>query len=62
VLCQHHAQPALAIIRRWFTTMGLELNEQKTAVKQARTESFDFLGYTFRASRSNGVKSNDPSL
>jgi RNA-directed DNA polymerase len=47
VLCQHHAQQALAIIRRWFTTMGLELNEQKTAVKQARKESFDFLGYTF---------------
>jgi RNA-directed DNA polymerase len=47
VLCQRHAQQALAIIRRWFTTMGLALNEQKTAVKQARTESFDFLGYTF---------------
>jgi RNA-directed DNA polymerase len=47
VLCQHHAQQALAIIRRWFTTMGLELNEQKTAVKHARKESFDFLGYTF---------------
>ncbi len=27
--------------------MGLELNEQKTAVKHARKESFDFLGYTF---------------
>jgi RNA-directed DNA polymerase len=47
VLCQRHAQQALAIIRPWFTTMGLALNEQKTAVKQARTESFDFLGYTF---------------
>ena len=38
---------ALAIIQRWFTTMGLELNEQKTSVKQARKESFDFLGHTF---------------
>jgi RNA-directed DNA polymerase len=47
VLCQHHAQQALALIRRWFTTMGLELNEQKTTVKHARKESFDFLGYTF---------------
>ena len=27
--------------------MGLELNERKTSVKQARTEAFDFLGYTF---------------
>ena len=47
VLCQHHAHQALAIIQRWFTTMGLELNEQKTSVKQARKESFDFLGHTF---------------
>src|SRR5262245_31865132 len=47
VLCQHHAPQALAIIRRWFTTMGLELNEQKTTVKQARKESFDFLDHTF---------------
>ena len=47
VLCQHHAQQALALIRRWFATMGLALNEQKTAVKHARKESFDFLGHTF---------------
>src|SRR5262249_16326253 len=47
VLCQHHAQQALAIIRRWFTVRGLELNAQKTTVKHARKESFDFLVYTF---------------
>jgi RNA-directed DNA polymerase len=47
VLCQRNAHEVLASIRRWFTTMGLELNERKTSVKQARHEAFDFLGYTF---------------
>jgi len=47
VLCKRHAPEVLDIIRRWFTTMGLELNERKTSVKQARREAFDFLGYTF---------------
>src|ERR1700731_5191793 len=27
--------------------VGLTLNEAKTSIKQARTERFDFLGYTF---------------
>jgi RNA-directed DNA polymerase len=47
VLCKRLAPQVLEIIRRWFATMGLELNEQKTSVKQARTEAVDFLGYTF---------------
>ena len=47
VLCQRDAKQVLEIIRRWFTTMGLELNERKTSVKQARQEAFGFLGYTF---------------
>ncbi len=29
------------------TRLGLSINEDKTSVKDARTESFDFLGYTF---------------
>jgi RNA-directed DNA polymerase len=47
VLCKHNAHEVLDLIRRWFTTMGLELNEHKTSVKQARTDAFDFLGYSF---------------
>jgi RNA-directed DNA polymerase len=47
VLCKRNSRQVLEILRRWFTAMGLELNEQKTTVKQARTEAFDFLGYTF---------------
>jgi RNA-directed DNA polymerase len=52
VLCRRDAAGALAVIRRWFAQMGLELNEQKTSVKSARRESFDFLGYTFKMLRS----------
>ena len=29
------------------TKLGLTLNEAKTSLKDARTERFDFLGYTF---------------
>ena len=47
VRCQRNAHEVLDRIRRWFTTRGLELNEHKTSVKQARHEAFDFLGYTF---------------
>jgi len=52
VLCRRDAGGALEVIRRWFTQMGLELNERKTAVKHARRGSFDFLGYTFKMLRS----------
>ena len=33
------------------TKLGLTLNEAKTSVKDARRESFDFLGYTFGPQR-----------
>jgi RNA-directed DNA polymerase len=47
VLCRHGAAEVLAQSRRWFTQMGLTLNEQKTRVGDGRTEPFTFLGYTF---------------
>jgi RNA-directed DNA polymerase len=47
VLCKRKAPQVLEILRRWFTAMGLELNERKTTVKHAPQEAFDFLGYTF---------------
>jgi RNA-directed DNA polymerase len=47
VLCRDGAPEVLAQSRRWFTQMGLTLNEQKTRVRDGRRESFDFLGYTF---------------
>ena len=48
VLCKRDAPAVLDIIRRWFTAIGLELNERKTRVLDARDDSFDFLGYTFK--------------
>ena len=47
VLCRMGAAEVLAQSRRWFTQMGLTLNEQKTRVCDGRREAFDFLGYTF---------------
>jgi RNA-directed DNA polymerase len=47
VLCRRGAPEVLAQSRRWFTQMGLTLNEQKTRVCDGRRESFTFLGYTF---------------
>jgi RNA-directed DNA polymerase len=47
ILCRHGAQEVLATTRRWFASIGLTLNEEKTKLRNARCESFDFLGYTF---------------
>ena len=41
------AEPALEWARRVLLAMGLSLNEAKTCIRNARKESFDFLGYTF---------------
>src|SRR5437764_5925091 len=47
ILSRGKADQALDWTRRVVTRLGLTLNEAKTSIKQARTESFDFLGYTF---------------
>jgi RNA-directed DNA polymerase len=46
-LCRQGASEVLAQSRRWFTQMGLTLNERKTRVCNGRQEPFTFLGYTF---------------
>jgi RNA-directed DNA polymerase len=47
ILSRGHAAEALAWTKAVMTKLGLTLNETKTSVKTARTECFDFLGYTF---------------
>jgi RNA-directed DNA polymerase len=47
ILSSGHANEALAWTKSVMTRLGLTINEVKTSVKDARTESFDFLGYTF---------------
>jgi len=47
ILSRGHAVEARDWTRNVMTRLGLTLNEAKTSIKQARRESFDFLGYTF---------------
>ncbi len=47
ILSRGKAAEALDWTRQVVTRLGLTLNEAKTSIKQARTESFNFLGYTF---------------
>ena len=47
ILSRGHATEALAWTKAVMARLGLSINEAKTSVKDARTESFDFLGYTF---------------
>jgi len=46
ILSCGHAEEALTWTRAAMTRLGLSLNEAKTSIKDARTEGFDFLGYT----------------
>jgi len=47
ILSQGYAAEALAWTKAVVTKLGLSLNEAKTSLKDARTERFDFLGYSF---------------
>jgi RNA-directed DNA polymerase len=47
ILSRGHADEALAWTRRVMARLGLTVNEAKTAVRDARQERFDFLGYSF---------------
>ena len=47
ILSRGQAAEALDWTRQVMTRLGLALNEAKTAVRNARRERFDFLGYAF---------------
>lgn len=47
IVSQDQAEEALIWLRWIVERLGLKLNEGKTQVRDARKESFDFLGYTF---------------
>jgi len=47
ILSRGCAAEALAWTRQVMTRLGLTVNETKTAVRDARQEHFDFLGYSF---------------
>ena len=46
ILSRGHAAEALTWTKAVMAKLGLTLNEAKTSVKDARRESFDFLGYS----------------
>jgi len=50
ILCHtlEDAQRALALVQGWVEENGLTLHPTKTKIIDARTDGFDFLGYTFR--------------
>jgi len=47
ILTRGRAKEALEWTRQIITRIGLTLNEQKTSIRDARREPFNFLGYTF---------------
>jgi RNA-directed DNA polymerase len=51
ILSRGHAEEALAWTKAVMTKLGLTINEAKTSVRNARKESFDFLGYTIGPQR-----------
>jgi RNA-directed DNA polymerase len=50
ILCRtaNDAAQALDVVRQWVADNGLTLHPTKTRIVDSRTESFDFLGYTFK--------------
>jgi RNA-directed DNA polymerase len=54
ILSRGRAAEALTWTKGVMTRIGLTLNEAKTSLKDARTESFDFLGYTFGPHHATG--------
>jgi RNA-directed DNA polymerase len=53
ILCRspEEAARALAEVQRWTAEAGLKLHPDKTKIVDARTASFDFLGYRFERGR-----------
>jgi RNA-directed DNA polymerase len=51
ILSRGHAAEALAWTRLVMTRLGLSLHETKTAIRDARRQRFDFLGYSFGSQR-----------
>jgi RNA-directed DNA polymerase len=47
ILSRGYAVEARAWTQTVMNRIGLTLNEQKTSIRDGRTEEFDFLGYTF---------------
>lgn len=58
ILCAGKTDWPLSVLRKALDLLELRLNETKTKIVDAREESFDFLGFSFRVCR--GRKSGKP--
>jgi RNA-directed DNA polymerase len=47
ILMRGGAEKTLVVVKQMLERMGLKLNEKKSRLMDARTESFDYLGFTF---------------
>ena len=56
ILCRHDVSRPMDVLQTVLKRLDLHLNEAKTNVVDARTQSFDFLGFSFqlRCSRKSG--------
>jgi group II intron reverse transcriptase/maturase len=53
ILCRKNSSgQSMTVLRRILERLRLKLNEEKTKIVDAKQESFDFLGFTIRMSRS----------
>ena len=52
IVCARGVEQPMRVLRRVLERLGLSLNEAKTRVVDAREQSFDFLGFSFRLRRS----------
>ena len=50
IMCRNpeDAARALALVQEWTAEVGLKLHPEKTKIVDAKTETFDFLGYRFK--------------
>jgi len=50
IMCRspEDAARALALVQEWTARAGLKLHPEKTKIVDAKTETFDFLGYRFK--------------
>jgi group II intron reverse transcriptase/maturase len=53
ILMRGGAEKTLAAVKQMLGQMGLKLNEKKSRLMDARTESFDYLGFTFSRKKSS---------
>ena len=58
ILCTGKVEQPLGILREGLDLLELRLNEAKTRIVDARQESFDFLGFSFRVRRAEKVVSS----